>query len=231
LEMDWIPTAADGQGAYRFRRTDQYTLSSGTYGTGGTPLETVTPLAESEAEVRLFERKLASAEKDGAFLVLSVAPHDLARAEQVLRKRFKLETRNLDRLVIPELKEKAAEKRVKWDVVLRADQCDHNSRDWGNLATLFRICMSDVEAHLSKCEKTILLTYPGLLARYDQMSILDRLRDRIGVQGSELHGLWILVPEESAGPLPTIAGKPIPVIGSGQHARVPSVWLKGAADK
>jgi len=189
-------------------------------------VEAVTTPAENEAEVRLFERKLASADKDGAFLVLSVAPHDLARAEQVLHKRFQLEPRNLDRLLITELKVKAAEKRVKWEVVLRADQADHSSRDWGNLATLFSICMPEVEAHLAKCGKTILLTYPGLLARYDQMSLLDRLRDRIGVQGSELHGLWVLVPEENAGPLPTIAGKPIPVIGSGQHARVPGAWLK-----
>jgi serine/threonine protein kinase len=231
LELDWIPSAANDQGAYRFRRTDQYTLSSGTYGTGGTHVETGTPQVESEAEVRLFERKLASADKDGAFLVLSVAPHDLVRAEQVLRKRFKLEARNLDRLVIPELKEKADEKRIKWEVVLRADQSDHSSRGWANLTSLFRLGMADVEAHLSKCDKTVLLTYPGLLARYDQMSVLDRLRDRIGVQGSELHGLWVLVPEESAGPLPTLAGKPIPVIGSGQHARIPSVWLKGALDK
>ena len=226
LEMDWVPSAADGQGAYRFCRTDQYTLSSGTYGTRGTVVEAVTTPAENEAEVRLFERKLASADKDGAFLVLSVAPHDLARAEQVLRKRFQLEPRNLDRLLITELKVKAAEKRIKWEVVLRADQADHSSRDWGNLATLFSVCMPEVESHLAKCGKTILLTYPGLLARYDQMSLLDRLRDRIGVQGSELHGLWVLVPEENAGPLPTIAGKPIPVIGSGQHARVPGAWLK-----
>jgi serine/threonine protein kinase len=230
LEMDWIPDSAEGQGAYRFRKSSQYTLSSGTYGTLGDHVETAPLPPENEAEVRLFERKLVSAETEGAFLVLSVAPHELPRAEQVLRKKFPLELRNLDRLAISQLKAKAAEKRIKWDVVMRADQADRNSRDWGNLAALFRMCIPDVENRLAQSDKTLLLTCPGLLARYDQMSLLERLRDRIGVQGGALHGLWLLLPEESAGALPTIAGKPVPVIGSGQHARIPRAWLSAGRE-
>lgn len=88
--------------------------------------------------------------------------------------------------------------------------------------------MPAVEEELSANGKTVLVTALGLLARYDQMSLLDRLRDKAGVTGSPLHGLWVLVPEFGGTPLPTVDGKPVPILSGGQHARIPTRWLKEA---
>ncbi|NCC23285.1 MAG: BREX system serine/threonine kinase PglW [Alphaproteobacteria bacterium] len=228
LELEWKPSADGGRGAYRFRHIEQYTVSSGTYGSGFTSMEGEPSVAVSDAEERLFEQKLKSAAREGAFLVLSVDPRRLAKAEEVLAKRFDLDRWNLDRLFLPELRARASEKKVKWDVVLRADQAERDSQDWSRLNMLFGLCIPPIEAKLSENEKTALITYPGLLARYDQMGMLERLRDKIGTSESKLHGLWVLVTEDGHGSLPTLNGKPIPVISGGQHARIPVSWLKHA---
>lgn len=228
LDVTWDATAKNGEGAYRFRRLEQFTLSSGSYGsgvtfTGGTP-----SADEDDADVRLFEQRLNKANAEGAFLALSVAPRFYARAERKLRERFGLEARNLDGLLIPKLKEMADSKRISWSLVLEADRAERDSRDWGNLKKLFSLCVPAVEEELSASGKTVLVTALGLLARYDQMSLLDRLRDKAGVTGSPLHGLWVLVPESGGTPLPTVDGKPVPILSGGQHARIPTRWLKEA---
>jgi hypothetical protein len=179
-----------------------------------------------DGDVRSFEQRLAKANEEGAFLALSVAPRYYVRAERKLRERFALDARNLDNMLIPKLKEMADAKRITWPTVLQADRSDREGRDWGYLKTLFSLCIPAAEEMLSANTKTVLVTSLGLLARYDQMSLLDRLRDKAGVTGSPLHGLWILVPESGGSPLPTVDGKPVPILSGGQHARIPTRWLK-----
>ena len=111
-------------------------------------------------------------------------------------------------------------------MVLRADAADKKSQDWQNLQRLVSLCMPGVEENLSHCSKTLLLTGIGLLARYDQLQLIEDLRDKTGVTGGTLEGLWILVSESSQSALPTLDGKPIPVLTSGQHARIPKMWIK-----
>jgi len=230
LDVAWDPSAAGGVGAYRFRHVEEYTLSSGSYGTGVTSGEGIS-VTEAEAEVRLFERKLESAAREGAFLVLTASPRDLLKAERKLKDRFDLEIRNLDRLVISALRDKASEKRVNWSLVLEADGAGKESGDWGKLNTLVGMCVPEIKQSLGESEHTLLLTYPGLLARYSQMTLFDDLRDMVGVTGSKLHGVWTLIPDDGDSPLPSVDGEAVPVLSSGQHAKIPSAWLKERASR
>lgn len=110
-------------------------------------------------------------------------------------------------------------------MVLRADATPPESTDWRNLMILVGASIPIVEEQLANSEKTILLVYPGLLARYKQLSLLERLRDRVGAKGSNLHGLWVLLASDQQTALPTLNGTAVPVIGSGQWARVPEKWI------
>ena len=78
--------------------------------------------------------------------------------------------------------------------MLRADAAPQPSADWNRLLQLVNRTLPKVETQLATSPKTLLLVNPGLLARYQQMDILVRLRDRIGRTGSPLFGLWVLVP-------------------------------------
>ena len=86
--------------------------------------------------------------------------------------------------------------------------------------------MPKVEAQLATSPKTLLLVNPGLLARYQQMDILVRLRDRIGRTGSPLHGLWVLVPTNGLAVLPTLDGQPVPVLSAAQWTQLTGAWIQ-----
>jgi hypothetical protein len=58
-------------------------------------------------------------------------------------------------------------RRADWDVVLRADATPPESQDWRHLQQLLRQALPAVEEKLRT--GPLLLTYPGLLARYGAM--------------------------------------------------------------
>jgi len=71
-----------------------------------------------------------------------------------------------------------------------------------------------------------LLIYPGLLARYGQMGLLERLRDDLGRVGG-MPGLWVLVPDENRAMIHDGRGteQAVPVLSPGQRVRIPGQWL------
>ena len=68
----------------------------------------------------------------------------------------------------------------------------------------------------------MLVVYAGLLARYEQMDLLERLRDKIGRRDG-IPGLWLLVPGDHHA---LIDGKAVPVLSPGQRDRIPESWLE-----
>jgi len=227
LDLKWHPKAAGEKGAYVFIRNEISISSTGSTFSTVSNDDQIPYVTSDEADAGFFDNRLKRAKTEGSFLVLSVAQRSVLKAQDVLVKRFVLKNVNFDELFIPVLKEEAEKKRIKWEVILRADAAEKESHDWQNLQRLVSLCMPKVQEKLSNCNKTILLTCIGLMARYDQLKLIDNLRDKTGVTGSTLEGLWILVPESAQSTLPTVDGKPIPVLTSGQYATIPKTWIKG----
>jgi hypothetical protein len=65
------------------------------------------------------------------------------------------------------------------------------------------------------------------LARYDQMDLLSQVREKVG-RPDGIPGLWMLIPADLQTQLPVIDGKPVPVIGPAEWARIPESWLRNA---
>ena len=232
LDLVWHPELAQGSGAYRFRAYEESsTFSTGTIlpqriPTAAPDSAPASETSEEIAEARVIENKLRRAEKEGAFLVLAVPPSLLRGAERELLHRFDLDRKNVDELVIGALRAEAQAIKADWNVVLRADASPQPSEDWKRLLLLVNRTMPKVEAQLATSPKTLLLVNPGLLARYQQMDILVRLRDRIGRTGSPLHGLWVLVPTNGLAVLPTLDGQPVPVLSAAQWTQLTGAWIQ-----
>jgi serine/threonine protein kinase len=178
------------------------------------------------AEARQFEERLRYALRDGAFLVLTVRPSQMLACERELAAKFPaLERASLDRLLLEHLRARAAEDEVDWRVVREADGAPAASDDHRHLRDMVAEVMPAIEADLLARERPVLLVHPGLLARYDQIDLLTRLRDRVGRKGA-CPGLWVLVAADEQSELPLIDGREVPLIGSGQRARVPLAWLE-----
>ena len=90
---------------------------------------------------------------------------------------------------------------------------------------LVRRAMPQVETEILAIQKTVLLVYPGLLARYEQMDMLQRLREKVGRPGG-IPGLWLLIAADESNDLPVLDGHAVPVIGRAEWARVPESWCQ-----
>ena len=226
-ELRWDPGAADGQGAFRSPLRRFVTVSSATSYTRATSSASRVAEAGSAAwgDTEAFDQRLRRALENRAFLALTVSPRRLADAERALASAFAIDPRSADELLIRHMKAAAREAGADWRIVLRADRGPRGSTDW---ATLMRLvghrALPRVSAELAAAPRPVLLTNLGLLARYDQMTFLDGLRDAAGRTDGP-PGVWLLVPCDAQESRPLIDGKPVPVFTAAQWARIPAAWL------
>lgn len=229
LELTWDPDARDGQGCYIGVFRDSPTITTGSIpasrhrtvihpGGASADAASITP---EIADARQFEERLQRAAREGAFLALLVSPSRYHRASDEICRRFDVELVDFEGLLLDALREQAAQARVNWDLVIQTDAAP-GSNDWQRLLLLIKRAMPQVEKKMSAIDKTMLVIYPGMLARYDQMDLLQRLRDGIG-RADGPHGVWLLIPNDSQA---MMNGRAVPVISPGQRVRVPEKWIK-----
>jgi hypothetical protein len=219
LERIWDDSAAEGQGAYRPRPvTADPSHTSSTlscFSTAEQPGILLTPEAEA---TRALEDRLARAIRERRFLLLTVAPRYLLRAEEEIMQRFPVARMSLEGLLIQAM-QTAAALGARWEVVVKADASAPESADWRRLLALVRRAMPTVDQTLRGAERPVLLVYPGLLARYDQIQLLERLREACAQTGGG-PGFIVLIPADAQHHLP------VPVILASEWARIPEAWLE-----
>lgn len=172
-------------------------------------------------EAMEFERRLQAAYRAPSYLVLATDPKldHLKMVETNLARHFPMEVFHCEREMITALRAEADDKRVRWDVVLRADASAPGGRDWENLRRLAERAAHVVADKLRQRTASTLVLFPGLLARYGQLSILDELQDALGDRS-----LWLLVGSDRQAASPMVDGHAIPARPT-QWAWVPPKWL------
>ena len=177
------------------------------------------------AEARQFEERLRHAYIDGGFLALTVRPSRMRRCEDELLRRFSLQRVSFDEVLFDALREEARELEIDWAIVERADGTDPASPDWKNLLHLIGRVAPKITADLASRTEHLLLVHPGLIARYDQMSVLETLRDKVG-HDVPCPGLWVLVATDGQNDMPVLDHAEIPLITPGQRAKVSESWIE-----
>jgi hypothetical protein len=211
---------------YRRRRTGTHTTSGSSI-----PDRLVTAkhpraveVTPDKAEARAFQERLKHAYKEGGFLVLTVRPSRMRFAEREFMDRFDLERVSFDQLLFDALREEAKELEVDWSIVEQADRSEPFSQDWKNLLHLVGKAAPKIVENLIQRREHLLMVHPGLIARYDQMQILETLRDRVG-HDVPCPGLWVLVAADGQNELPILDHAEIPLITPGQRAKVSEHWI------
>ena len=220
----WLEAGEQGPAGYYVKGIDR--RSTGAIGsrhptTGAAPEPTAEVLAARE-----LEAKLKHGHRNGGYLVVTVEPRHLLRAEAELLRRFPRTRLSIDRLLIDLMRAKAQSLGINWQKVLEADATPPASRDFGKLMELVRRAAPELEAEIARQPEAALVVYPGLLARYDQLGLLDKFRTAAGTRGGP-PSLWLLVPQASSG-LPMLDGHPIPVLSSAEWLRLTEAWLTNA---
>jgi hypothetical protein len=225
FDFQWDVTVKQGTGGYVSRFRDTTVVTSGSESVSRLP----TVLGPSQsievtpeiADARQFEERLQRACKDGAFLVLLAHPKYYQRACDELCRRFPITLIDFEALFLKALREVADKARVNWDLVLKTDATPY-AGDWQKLLLLVGRAMPLVEAQLSASDTTMLVTYAGVLARYERMDLLERLRDNVGRRDG-IPGLWLLLPGQHQA---VMDGKAVPILSPGQRANIPESWLQ-----
>jgi hypothetical protein len=123
-----------------------------------------------------------------------------------------------------ELREEAQELEVDWSYIEESDGAERASQAWNDVLELTRRVGPKVAKKLAQRSEHVLLVNPGLIARYDLMSILETLRDKVG-HDAPCPGMWVLVASDGQNDLPMLDGAEIPLITPGQRAKVSESWI------
>jgi hypothetical protein len=217
-----------------FRVPQPPPLSTGltAIGNSGTRYRTGTDASapdETRATAELTDERLRRHATNGGYLILTVTPNQQERAIRALEALGASEA-NADRLAIDALHAESATKRIDWDrAILAADAEGPAGPQWPRLQAVARAAAGRLGLELLTGPKHVVLTHPGLLARYDLFGILDNLRERttrLPEPGQTLRTLWVLIPAEDPSAAPALAGRAIPITTSTEHLALPDVWLR-----
>jgi serine/threonine protein kinase len=165
------------------------------------------------------EHKLSIAAKQAEFLILTASMNHYFEAVAELVRRFHPEVIDLDRALLDAMRELAQSRDISWDRVLTADAEPAESRHRARLTSLVADATPSVEASLRAHTGPLLLVNPGLLARYNQLSLIDRLREDPGP------GIWLLVAGQDTHK-PMIDSEAVPFISPNHWARVNLYWIQ-----
>ncbi len=173
---------------------------------------------------RQFEERLAAAHRHGGFLALMTLPQHLQAAQREIARRFQVQRLSLDGLLVAAMQAQATRAGARWEVVLRSD-ADPSGKAWTNLLLLVQRSLPAVEEEVFRHRGLVLLVHAGLVARYGAIDLLERLRDRVGDREAP-RGAWLLLAADEQSELPLLEGRPVPILGHTQRARVPREWLE-----
>ena len=222
LDLIWDAKGANGWGCYVNRLLSPFLDSSSVNSFSRQPTATGTMVIgevdEAAADARLFEEKLQRGLKQGAFFVILVQSRYYQQANAEIANRLSVLHLSFEDLLLNALREVADSLNVNWDLVIETDARPYEG-DWDKLLLLVDRALILVNEQLAASDRTILLSHVGMLARYDRLNWVEHWRDRVG---SEIAGLWVLVP----GDRPFINGKAIPLMSPSQKTTMPKSWLE-----
>jgi hypothetical protein len=226
------PTFPENKGAYTRLRSggassaSGYSLFSTSRGHG--PRQTKT---EEQEACDACAQRLASSRDSRGFVVLQCLYDFATWAESALRIAFPdVTVVDVEADLIASMQNQASRMQIPWSTVVTADAAKPGTTDDRNLRTLVKAAMQPLAAKLRASTTPLLLINPGLLARYDLISVLTDLRDASGTITAAgtltgPPGVWVLVPTGSFGTHPTIDGAAVPIIGSHQSMVLPKAWI------
>lgn len=176
--------------------------------------------APSRASLRLEDEVIAADDRlersleAGGWLVLSVDPRRLVRAEAILATR-PVNLVDVEAVMLDGMHEFAERHNVRWATVLAADAADPGTSDQRNLRRVADAGIIKAREAIESSGPAVLLVNAGVLARYGT-AMLDDMREaiRTATAGSPVRTVWLLVPWADRQQPPLLDGAAIPVLGT-----------------
>jgi hypothetical protein len=175
-----------------------------------------------------FQDQLDRGVAAGRFRVVQVRADVASHATDALASALKTKAVSLDLALFEAVKKTAAELGVEWTNIEAADRAGPEGPDWPLLLELVRQATDGVvDDLLKRREQTLVLAWPGALARYGLSGALMRIVD--GAERGDAPAILLVVPSHADGTAPSINGRlPVPAPLPSQRLVMPDAWLANA---
>ena len=214
LKLEW-----NGQeGKYRspaIRSSYESSTSSAT---------TATSIDDGGADADELNERLKRVVNTRAFLALSIAPRHLSKVEQRLTEMLALTPFSLEAGLIRHMRALAEELGARWDVVVSADAAPAGSADRRRLDQLIRRAIPGLTGEIANAHEPLLLTRPGLLARYLQLDPLTQVQEACQTGNAPAARVLCIAADEAVN-MPMIDGHALPIVFTAAWTRPSRSWL------
>ncbi|WP_104090838.1 BREX system serine/threonine kinase PglW [Cryobacterium sp. N19] len=185
-------------------KVDRFTIRDSTLSGGES--STRFPTAFQTTPLPEIDRVLRSSLERHSALTLAVHPSRYRRAALLLHNSFNARTIDLAAELVTSVRETAAAKGAKWDVILRAD-VDETSLDFRRLTGLAKQSMTERWREITALPEPLLLLNAAPMARYGMTDLLAELMDLARPRPA---ARWLLVPWRKTLIAPDLDGRPVP---------------------
>ena len=171
-----------------------------------------------------LDERLGRVVRTHGFLALSVSPRHLSRVERYLAAAPALAPFSLEAGLIRHMKSVAAELGADWNVVVAADAEPAGSKHRRNLDQLVRRAVPGLAHEAATAPEPLLLTHPGLPARYRQLDVLANVQEACQRGMAPAARLLCIAADDSVN-MPVIDGHALPVVFAAAWMRPGRAWL------
>ncbi len=175
-----------------------------------------------------FQDQLDRGVAAGRFRVVQVRADVASHATEALASALKTRAVSLDLELFAAVRETAAALGVEWANIEGADRAGPDGPDWPLLLELVRQAVDGVvDDLLKRREPTLVLAWPGTLARYGLSGALARIVNE--AERGDAPAVLLVVPSHADGTAPSINGRlPVPSPLPSQRLVMPDAWLANA---
>ena len=188
---------------------------------------TATSIDDDGADADELDERLKRVVNTRAFLALSIAPRHLSKVEQRLTEMLALTPFSLEAGLIRHMRALAEELGARWEVVLTADAASAGSADRRRLDQLVRRAIPGLTDEIANARERLLLTRPGLLARYRQLDLVTGVQDACQ-RGKAPAARVLCIAADEAVNLPRIDSHALPVVFAAAWVRPNRTWVARA---
>lgn len=174
-------------------------------------------LIDTGAVTRRLRRCLDSAD----FLALAVTANSHEAIRRRLLTEYPLTELDISAYALNRLRESADSAGADWRFVLRTDALAEDDLDRQTVRTVMRECLEGLPETIKQATTPLLLTQPGILARFDS---LDLLAPVAAMSTRRKHAVMLLAAQPSEHGVPTVDGSAVPVSAPEQWLTVPRQW-------
>ena len=181
------------------------------------------PHGERAADVEQRARRVA---REGRFLAMRIGARYMVKAQQRLSSGYGMTPYSLERELQRAMRTVADERKVSWPVVLETDAAGAGGAHWPRLMQLVDEAVRRLRPAIVQPEHPLLLVNPGLIVRYEQIGLLNEVRDHC--ERGRHPGALLLIPGSTTTTMPVIDNQALPIVHASEWLHADHHWLNAA---